>query len=59
MFSALSAFLIYCRIERRLADLTCKAYERDVRACLELLRGEEIAEHGHDRIRSHRNSSHA
>jgi integrase/recombinase XerD len=43
MFNALSDFLIYCRIERRLADLTCKAYERDVRACLEFLRDEGIA----------------
>lgn len=43
MFNALSDFLIHCRIERRLADLTCKAYDRDVRACLEFLRGEGIA----------------
>lgn len=43
MFNALSDFLIYCRIERRLADLTCKAYERDVRACLDFLHGEGIA----------------
>ena len=26
-------FLHYCRIERRLSEITCKAYERDVRAC--------------------------
>jgi len=38
MFNALSDFLIYCRVERRLAELTCKAYERDVRACLDFLR---------------------
>jgi hypothetical protein len=38
MFNALSDFLLYCRIARRLADLTCKAYERDVRACLEFHR---------------------
>ncbi len=43
MFNALSDFLIYCRVERRLADLTCKAYERDVRACLEFLRSHGIA----------------
>jgi site-specific recombinase XerD len=30
-------------VEHRLADLTCKAYERDVRACLEFLRGQGIA----------------
>ena len=28
-------FLHYCRIERRLSEMTCKAYERDVRAWLE------------------------
>jgi site-specific recombinase XerD len=43
MFNALSDFLIYCRVERRLADLTCKADERDVRACLDFLRGAGIA----------------
>ncbi len=43
MFNALSDFLIYCRVERRLADLTCKAYERDVRACIEFLRSQGIA----------------
>ncbi len=42
MFTALSDFLIYCRVERRLADLTCTAYERDVRACLEHLRSQGI-----------------
>src|SRR5205085_10989117 len=30
-------FLHYCRVERRLAELTCKAYERDVKACLRFL----------------------
>ncbi|MGH2669452.1 MAG: hypothetical protein ACRDH5_10145, partial [bacterium] len=30
----LAAFLDYCRLERRLAPLTCSAYERDVGACL-------------------------
>jgi site-specific recombinase XerD len=43
MFNALSDFLIYCRVERRLADLTCKAYERDVRVCLEFLRSQGIS----------------
>jgi site-specific recombinase XerD len=33
-------FLHYCRIERRLADLTCSAYERDVTACLRFLQAE-------------------
>jgi len=43
VFNALSDFVIYCRVERRLADLTCRAYERDVRACLEFLRAHGIA----------------
>jgi site-specific recombinase XerD len=42
MLNALSDFTIYCRVERRLSELTCKAYERDVRACLEFLRGQGI-----------------
>jgi site-specific recombinase XerC len=32
MQRALHEFLDYCRLERRLAPLTCSAYERDVRA---------------------------
>jgi site-specific recombinase XerD len=43
MFSALSDFIIFCRVERRLAELTCKAYERDVRACVEFLRLQGIS----------------
>jgi site-specific recombinase XerD len=43
VLNALSDFLIYCHIERRLADLTCKAYERDVRACLAHMRSQGIA----------------
>ncbi|TML00284.1 MAG: hypothetical protein E6G34_01995 [Actinobacteria bacterium] len=43
MFDALSDFLIYCRVERRLAELTCNAYARDVRACLQFLCGRGIA----------------
>ena len=31
-------FLHYCEIERGLAELTCKAYRRDVRACIAFLR---------------------
>ena len=41
MFNALSDFVIFCRIERRLSELTCRAYERDVRACLTFLRDQE------------------
>jgi site-specific recombinase XerD len=43
MFNALSDFIIYCRIERRLSELTCKAYERDVRTCIEFLRSQGIS----------------
>ena len=42
MQNAVSDFLIYCRVERRLAELTRHAYERDVRACIEFLRSEGI-----------------
>ena len=35
-------FLTFCRIERRLADLTCSAYERDVKACVAFLRSRGI-----------------
>lgn len=37
------AFVRFCRFERRLAELTCSAYERDIRACLKYLRGEGFA----------------
>jgi site-specific recombinase XerD len=43
MFNAVSDFVIFCRVERPLADLTCKAYERDVRVCLDFLRAQGIA----------------
>lgn len=43
MFNALSDFIIFCRVERRLSELTCKAYERDVRACVEFLRSQGIS----------------
>jgi site-specific recombinase XerD len=42
MFEALSDFLVYCRVERRLAALTCGAYERDARTCVEHLRDHGI-----------------
>jgi len=45
MFTALPDFLIYCRVERRLSDLTCRAYVRDVRTCLQLLRGQALGVH--------------
>ena len=42
MFDALSEFATHCRVERRLANPTCKDYERDVRACFEFLRTQNI-----------------
>jgi len=42
MDEALEDFLRFCRLERRLAPLTCSAYERDVRACIGFLRREGI-----------------
>jgi site-specific recombinase XerD len=43
VFEALADFIIFCRVERRLAELTCVAYERDVRACLDFLHTDGIA----------------
>jgi site-specific recombinase XerD len=43
MFNALSDFIIFCRVERRLSELTCKPYERDVRTCVEFLRSQGIS----------------
>jgi site-specific recombinase XerD len=37
MENALQDFMHHCRIERRLAPLTCSAYERDVTACMGFL----------------------
>ena len=37
-------FLRYCRLERRLAPLTCSAYARDVRACVASLRAGGVDE---------------
>jgi site-specific recombinase XerD len=42
MHQELAAFLDYCRVERRLAPLTCSAYERDVSACIAFLAREGI-----------------
>lgn len=38
----LADFLRFCASERRLASTTCSAYERDVSACLDYLRGQRI-----------------
>jgi integrase/recombinase XerD len=40
MENELADFLHYCQVERRLAELTCTAYERDVRACLRFLQAD-------------------
>jgi site-specific recombinase XerD len=39
----LADFLRFCRSERRLAPMTCAAYERDVSACLDYLHGHGVA----------------
>jgi site-specific recombinase XerD len=44
METALEDFAHHCRIERRLAPLTCSAYERDVGACLRFLQSEGVSE---------------
>lgn len=36
-------FVRFCRVERRLAPLTCSAYERDVGACLRFLRVQGVS----------------
>jgi site-specific recombinase XerD len=42
MRQELADFLDYCRIERRLAPLTCSAYERDVGTCVGFLEREGL-----------------
>src|SRR6266511_4068742 len=44
MRAEVADFLHYCRIERRLSELTCKAYERDVTACLRFLQAQGITD---------------
>ena len=39
MFEVLDDFLVFIEVERRLSPQTCRAYRRDVRACLEFLQG--------------------
>lgn len=50
MRAELEDFLHYCRVERRLAPLTCSAYERDVRACMTFLQRSGIDELGSVRV---------
>ncbi len=40
MQSQVEEFIRYCSLERRLAELTCSAYERDIGACARFLDGE-------------------
>src|SRR6266511_6421059 len=40
----LADFLRFCRSERRLAPMTCSAYERDISACLDYLHGQGIGD---------------
>jgi site-specific recombinase XerD len=40
----LADFLRFCELERRLAPMTCSAYERDVAACLAHLQGQGIGD---------------
>ncbi len=42
MRAELEDFIHHCRVERRLAPLTCSAYERDVGACLAFLEAEGL-----------------
>jgi site-specific recombinase XerD len=42
----LADFLRFCASERRLAPMTCSAYERDVSACLDYLQGQGIEDLG-------------
>jgi site-specific recombinase XerD len=43
MLNAISDYVIYLRVERRLAEATCIAYERNVRNCIDFLRSQGIA----------------
>jgi site-specific recombinase XerD len=49
MSNALADFVIYLRVERRLSDATCVAYERCIRSCIESLRAQGIAALDHVR----------
>jgi site-specific recombinase XerD len=46
----LADFLRFCALERRLAPMTCSAYERDVSACLAHLQGQGIRDLGEVRV---------
>lgn len=42
METALEDFVHHCRVERRLAPLTCSAYERDVTTCMRFLQAADV-----------------
>jgi integrase/recombinase XerC len=44
LFAAGDDFLVFCEVERRLSPATCRAYRRDVTACLEFLAARGIEE---------------
>ncbi len=46
----LADFLRFCVSERRLAPMTCSAYERDVSACLDYLQGQGIEDLGEVKV---------
>ena len=46
----LADFLRFCASERRLAPMTCSAYERDVSACLAYLQGHGIEDLGEVKV---------
>lgn len=46
----LADFLRFCRSERRLAPMTCAAYERDVSACLDYVEGQGTRELGEVKV---------
>jgi integrase/recombinase XerD len=46
----LADFLRFCELERRLAPMTCSAYERDVSACLAHLQRQGIRDLGEVRV---------
>jgi Phage integrase, N-terminal SAM-like domain len=50
MIEELDDFVHHCRVERRLSPLTCQAYERDVRACLECQRDAGLTSWGQVRL---------
>jgi site-specific recombinase XerD len=46
----LADFQRFCGSERRLAPMTCSAYERDVLACLDYLQGQGVRDLGEVKV---------